>query len=42
VTFKAYKEEDGRRWLQPLNPTHQPIREPFKVLGTIIGKWEDE
>jgi SOS-response transcriptional repressor LexA len=42
VTFKVYKEEDGRRWLQPLNPTHQPIREPFKVLGTIIGKWEDE
>lgn len=41
-TFKAYKEEDGRRWLQPLNPTHQPIREPFKVLGTVIGKWEDE
>lgn len=42
VTFKVYKEEDGRRWLQPLNPNHQPIREPFKVLGTVIGKWEDE
>lgn len=42
VTFKVYKEEDGRRWLQPLNPTHEPIREPFRVLGTVIGKWEDE
>lgn len=42
ATFKVYKEEDGRRWLQPLNPTHEPIREPFKVLGTVIGKWEPE
>lgn len=41
VTFKVFKYEDGRRWLQPLNPTHEPIREPFKVLGTVIGKWED-
>lgn len=41
VTFKVYKHEDGRRWLLPLNPTHEPIREPFKVLGTVIGKWED-
>lgn len=42
VTFKVYKEEDGRRWLQPLNPNHEPIRQPFKVLGTVVGKWEDE
>lgn len=42
VTFKVFKEEDGRRWLQPLNPAHEPIRDPFKVLGTVIGKWEDE
>lgn len=42
VTFKVYKEEDGRRWLQPLNTSHEPIREPFKVLGTVIGKWEDD
>ena len=42
VTFKVYKEEDGRRWLQPLNPTHEPIREPFRVLGTVTGKWEEE
>jgi SOS-response transcriptional repressor LexA len=42
VTFKVYKEEDGRRWLQPLNPHHEPIRDPFRVLGTVVGKWEDE
>lgn len=42
VTFKVYKNEDGRQWLQPLNPHHEPIRKPFRVLGTIIGKWEDE
>lgn len=41
VTFKVYKNEDGRQWLQPLNPTHEPIRLPFKVLGTVLGKWED-
>jgi SOS-response transcriptional repressor LexA len=42
VTFKVFKDEDGRKWLQPLNPSHEPIRDPFKVLGTVIGKWEDE
>lgn len=41
VTFKIYKQEDGRQWLQPLNPAHEPIRQPFAVLGTVIGKWED-
>ncbi|MNL74401.1 LexA repressor [compost metagenome] len=42
VTFKVFKNEDGRMWLLPLNPSHEPIREPFKVLGTVIGKWEDD
>jgi len=42
VTFKVYKNEDGRQWLQPLNHTHPPIRDEFRVLGTVIGKWEDE
>ncbi|MEG0921331.1 MAG: S24 family peptidase [Comamonas sp.] len=41
VTFKVYKNEDGRQWLMPLNPLHEPIRDPFRVLGKIIGKWED-
>lgn len=42
ATFKVFKNEDGRMWLQPLNPQHEPIRRPFKVVGTVIGKWEDE
>ena len=41
VTFKLYKHEDGRQWLQPLNPAHEPIRTPFDVVGTVLGKWED-
>ena len=42
VTFKVYKNEDGKQWLQPLNPQHQSIRDEFSILGTVIGKWEDE
>jgi SOS-response transcriptional repressor LexA len=42
LTFKEFKEQDGARWLLPLNPKHEPIRAPFVVLGTVIGKWEDE
>jgi len=42
VTFKTYVEDAGRRWLKPLNPQHPPIMEPFRVLGTVIGKWEDD
>lgn len=41
VTFKVYKNEDGRQWLQPLNPSHEPIRDRFKIVGTVLGKWED-
>jgi SOS-response transcriptional repressor LexA len=41
VTFKIYKSEDGRQWLQPLNPAHEPIRDKFRVLGKVLGKWED-
>lgn len=42
ATFKTYKNEDGRQWLQPLNPTHEPLRDPFEVLGTVIGMWVQE
>ena len=41
VTFKIYKNEDGRQWLAPLNTQHPPLFERFTVLGTVIGKWED-
>lgn len=42
VTFKVYKNEDGRQWLQPLNPSHEPIRSEFHILGTVLGKWEED
>jgi SOS-response transcriptional repressor LexA len=42
ATFKVFKDEDGVRWLAPLNNTHPTIKEPFEVLGSVIGKWEDE
>ncbi|SFU99367.1 SOS-response transcriptional repressor LexA (RecA-mediated autopeptidase) [Paenacidovorax caeni] len=41
VTFKVYKNEDGRQWLQPLNPAHEPIRDNFHIIGIVLGKWED-
>lgn len=41
TTFKVFKHEDGRQWLAPLNPQHPTIHEPFHILGTVIGKWED-
>lgn len=40
VTFKQYVEEDGRRWLKPLNPMHPPIHDEFVVLGTVVAKYE--
>lgn len=42
VTFKVYKNEDGRQWLQPLNPAHEPIRDNFHIIGKVLGKWEEE
>jgi SOS-response transcriptional repressor LexA len=42
VTFKVLVVGDGRTWLKPLNPQHPPILDEFRVLGTVIGKWEDE
>lgn len=42
ATFKVYIEDAGRKWLKPLNPQHPPILDPFRVVGTVVGKWEDE
>jgi SOS-response transcriptional repressor LexA len=41
TTFKVFKDEDGRQWLAPLNEQHPTLHEPFHILGTVIGKWED-
>ena len=42
VTFKVFVEEDGRRWLKPLNSAHAPITDEFEVLGTVTAKYEPE
>lgn len=42
VTFKQFVQEDGKTFLRPLNAQYPPIFEPFKVIGTVIGKWEDD
>lgn len=42
ATFKVYVEDDRRKWLKPLNPQYPAIFEPFRIVGTVVGKWEDE
>lgn len=43
LTFKVYiEEDDGRKWLKPLNPQHPQIDSEFKVVGTVIAKYEPE
>ena len=42
VVFKVFMQDAGRIWLRALNRDYDPIREPFKVIGTVVGKWEDE
>lgn len=42
VTFKVFVQDAGRTFLRPLNSSYPPITEPFKVIGTVIGKWEDD
>jgi len=45
ATFRVFKEEDGRRWLMALNPDKQAypaITDEFRIMGAVVGKWEDE
>jgi SOS-response transcriptional repressor LexA len=42
VTFKTFVTEAGHSFLKPLNPQYPPISAPFRILGTVIGKWEDD
>lgn len=42
VTFKVFIEDAGKRFLKPLNTQYPPIIDEFRILGKIIGKWEDE
>ncbi|VTU32205.1 hypothetical protein H4CHR_02964 [Variovorax sp. PBS-H4] len=42
MVFRIYHVVGGGTpWLEPLNPMHLPIREEFKVIGHVFGKWED-
>lgn len=41
-TFKTFRAEDGRRWLQPSNPQYPAIFEPFQVVGTVVGSFIPE
>ena len=41
VLFRAYMQEDGRRWLKPLNPQHPPTFDRFVVLGTVVSTYND-
>lgn len=41
VTFKAFVRDAGRLFLKALNPGYPIIVDEFRVLGTVIGKWED-
>lgn len=41
VTFKVIVKDAGRVWLKALNPSYLLITDEFRVLGTVIGKWED-
>lgn len=41
VAFRILVREAGREWLRPINPAYPPIMEGFRVVGTVIGKWED-
>lgn len=42
IVFKAFTREAGRVFLRALNPQYPPISSPFKIIGTVIGKWEDD
>lgn len=42
ATFKVFVDEGERKWLRPLNPQYPPINDPFQVIGTVVGKYEDE
>ena len=42
VTLKVYVEDAGRRFLKALNPSYPPITDPFRILGKVIGKYEED
>jgi len=41
VTFKAFVEDAGNRFLKPLNPQYPIVSSDFRILGKVIGMWMD-
>lgn len=44
ATFKVYREDGGKRWLIPLNPTYDKItfEEGMHICGVLIGSFTAE
>lgn len=44
VTFKEYREENGKRYLKPLNPQYpmMEISDEHKICGVVIGQFLPE
>ena len=42
VNFKQFARDGGDVFLRALNTNYPPITKEFEVLGTVVGKWEDE
>jgi SOS-response transcriptional repressor LexA len=41
ITFKQFVMDGKTKFLKPLNPSYPPIMEKFRILGVVIGKYED-
>jgi repressor LexA len=37
ITLKRLKSNGREVWLTPENPEFHPIREPFKLVGKVVG-----
>lgn len=42
MAFKVFRQEAGRRWLQPLHPAFPVLDVPFEVLGVCVGTFTPE
>lgn len=42
TVFRSYINEGGEAWLRPLNPQYPATRSGFKIIGTVIARYESE
>lgn len=42
VVFKQYVKEGSQQFLRSLNSSYPPITDPFRIIGKVIGKFEEE